>query len=113
MRNLMVPPPRRALVDRADLVEDVLRLREATLLEAGEDELVVDVDVEDALLSLHQLGIDAVLLLDLVGELRGSRKVAAGHTVLDLHRHGESSVRGWVDTTVWMCESAARIRGCP
>jgi len=70
-------------------------LREAAGLLLGEDDFVVDHDLEDACGPLDELCFDAQLLLDLFRQTGGARVVVSDGAVLDHDsgRHGPISFR--------------------
>jgi hypothetical protein len=68
---------------RFELRGDLARLRKAAGLLLGEDELVVDRDLEHPAGSLDELGLDAKLPLDLFRQTGGARIVVSDGAVLD------------------------------
>ena len=59
------------------------RFRESADRFLGEDQLVVDVDLEDAVTSLDQLDADSEFILDLGRQTGGTWPVVSNHAVLD------------------------------
>ena len=80
---------------RFELGGDLAGIREAAALLLGEDDLVVDRDLEDPAGSFDELGLDAELLLDLFRQTGGARIVVSDGAVLDadLGSHGPISFR--------------------
>jgi len=68
---------------RLEQADDLARLRETPRLLLGEDQLVVDCDLEDPTAAFDELGFDAELLLDLVRQTGGTGKVVSDGAVLD------------------------------
>jgi hypothetical protein len=62
---------------------DLAGMRKAAGLLLGEDQLVADGDLEDSAGSFDELGFDAELLLDLLRQTGGARKVVSDSAVLD------------------------------
>jgi hypothetical protein len=62
---------------------DLAGMGEAPCLFLGEEQLVVDGDLEDSARSLDELGFDAELLLDLLRQTGGAGEVVSDSAVLD------------------------------
>src|ERR1700722_19928935 len=75
-----------------ELPEDLVGLREAVLLVFREDPVLPLVDVEDAARALHQLGVEALGLLDLRGQPDRVAFVASGRAVDDTDAHDSETV---------------------
>ena len=54
----------------------------------GKDQVVVDLDVEDAALAADELGVDAETVLDFSRETRGGGLVVSNYAVRDADVHG-------------------------
>jgi len=67
---------------------DLAGEREAAGLPLGEDQLVVDGDLEDPAGPLDELGLDAQLLLDLLRQTGGAGIVVSDPAVLDCYSGG-------------------------
>jgi hypothetical protein len=67
----------------------------AACLLLGEEQLIVDGDLEDATRSFDELGFDAELLLDLLRQTGGAGEVVSDAAVLDDDGcgHGAASFR--------------------
>jgi len=73
-----------------DLLEDLLRLREAPLLLLGEEERAVEDDLELASASLVELSLDlGSLLVDLGRQTGGPWQVVSSYALRDLELHGD------------------------
>jgi len=75
-----------------ELGEDLLFLGEAAELLLGEDQLAVHADLEDAAARLDEVGLDAVLLLDLGRQTGGARLVVSNAAVLDANLRARGSL---------------------
>jgi hypothetical protein len=71
-----------------ELGGDLAGVREPAGLLLGEDELVVDRDLEDSSRSFDELRLDAQLLLDLFRQTGGARVVVSDGAVLDRDLRG-------------------------
>jgi hypothetical protein len=78
----------------AQRFEHLLVLREAPRVVLGEDELVVDEDIELTGLADLQGGVDVEGILDGGRETRSAGLVVSGVAVLDDELHGGTSCRG-------------------
>jgi hypothetical protein len=71
----------------AERREDLVELRETSLLALREHELAVPSDLEGAALPFDQLGLDTQVFLERVRQTGGSRQVVSSDAILDGHVH--------------------------